>query len=113
MDEKDFDEMPDDLVVEFTDEEGNTYYYREEMIIPLEDKKFAVLVPIHLEDECGCGEEHCECGECSDENSDEDAFIARVDVEDGEEVYVDPTEEEFQAVMKAYEAILAEDDEEA
>ena len=48
-----------------------------------------------------------------DENSDEDAFIARVDVEDGEEVYVDPTEEEFQAVMKAYEAILAEDDEEA
>ena len=55
----------DDIVVVMTDEAGNEYYYREEMIIPVEDEKYALLVGIHDEDEehahtcgCGCG---CDC----------------------------------------------------
>ena len=35
-----------DVIVEMTDEEGNSYYYREEMIIPVGDDKFALLIGI-------------------------------------------------------------------
>ena len=40
-----------DVIVEMTDEEGNSYYYREEMIIPVGDDKFALLIGIHDEEE--------------------------------------------------------------
>ncbi|WP_315374955.1 DUF1292 domain-containing protein, partial [uncultured Selenomonas sp.] len=84
-----------DVIVEMTDEEGNSYYYREEMIIPVGDDKFALLIGIHDEEEeeehahsCGCG-----CGE-----HDEDVLIAKVIMgDDGEEEYVEPTDEEFDA----------------
>lgn len=33
----------DDPVVVMTDEEGNEYYYREEIVIPVGDKRFAVF----------------------------------------------------------------------
>ena len=80
-----------DVIVEMTDEEGNSYYYREEMIIPVGDDKFALLIGIHDEEEeeehahsCGCG-----CGE-----HDEDVLIAKVIMgDDGEEEYVEPTDE--------------------
>ena len=50
----------------------------------------------------------CDCG-CGDEN----VVIAKIVVdENGEEVYVDPTDEEFEAVQKAYDELM-EDDEEA
>ena len=46
------------------------------------------------------------------ENEDEaEAIIARVDEEDGEPVYVEPTEEEFEAASKAFEELAAEDEE--
>lgn len=97
-----------DVIVEMTDEEGNSYYYREEMIIPVGDDKFALLIGIHDEEEeeehahsCGCG-----CGE-----HDEDILIAKVVMgEDGEEEYIEPTDEEFDAVQRAYDALM--DDEE-
>lgn len=97
-----------DVIVEMTDEEGNSYYYREEMIIPVGDEKFALLIGIHDEEEeeehahsCGCG-----CGE-----HDEDVLIAKVVMgDDGEEEYVEPTDEEFDAVQRAYDALM--DDEE-
>ena len=97
-----------DVIVEMTDEEGNSYYYREEMIIPVGDDKFALLIGIHDEEEeeehahsCGCG-----CGE-----HDEDVLIAKVVMgEDGEEEYIEPTAEEFDAVQRAYDALM--DDEE-
>ena len=97
-----------DVIVEMTDEEGNSYYYREEMIIPVGDDKFALLIGIHDEEEeeehahsCGCG-----CGE-----HDEDVLIAKVIMgDDGEEEYVEPTDEEFDAVQRAYDALM--DDEE-
>ena len=98
-----------DVIVEMTDEEGNSYYYREEMIIPVGDDKFALLIGIHDEEEeeehahsCGCG-----CGE-----HDEDVLIAKVIMgDDGEEEYVEPTDEEFDAVQRAYDA-LRDDEEE-
>lgn len=105
VDEKDnLDEFEEEPVVVMTDEEGNEYYYREDMIIPIGDKKFAILVSI--DDECECGEAECEC-------EDIDVFIARIDTdENGEEVYVDPTDEEFEQVRDAYEDLLSEEDEE-
>ena len=97
MEDKEKDWLEEDVVVEMTDEEGNSYYYRQEMIIPVGGDKFALLVGIHDEEEehthsCGCG-----CGE-----HDEDVLIAKIVVdEDGEEEYVEPTDEEFDAVLQA------------
>jgi uncharacterized protein YrzB (UPF0473 family) len=107
--EKDDMEMEEEPVVVMTDEEGNEYYYREEVIIPVGEKKFAILVPISIdedEEECGCG-----CG-CEEEET--DVYIARIDIdENGEEIYVDPTDAEFDEVRQAYEDLLAEEDDEA
>jgi uncharacterized protein YrzB (UPF0473 family) len=106
--EKDDMEIDEEPVVVMTDEEGNEYYYHEEVIIPVGDKKFAILVPIDIDEE---EEEGCDCG-CEEEET--DVYIARIDIdENGEEIYVDPTDEEFDEVRKAYEELLAEEDDEA
>lgn len=109
FEKEDLDGMEEDAIVVISDEEGNEFYYREEMIIPVGDKSFAILVPLEMDDECECGEESdCDC--CGGE---EDAIIARIDVdENGEQIYIDPTDEEYEAVIKAYEEIMAEEDEE-
>ena len=102
--EKEVIDEQDELVVVMTDEEGNEFYYSEELIIPVGDKKFALLVGINEDEEHDCG---CDCG-CDDE----DVFIARIDLdENGEEVYVDPTDEEFEEVQKAYDELMAEEEE--
>lgn len=97
----------EDMIVVFTDEDGNELYYREDLVIEIEDKKFAVLVAIAPEGEegCGCESDDCEC--------EEDVYIARIEADEkGEETYVDPTDEEFEQVREAYEQILAEEGEE-
>ena len=79
------------------------------MIIPVGDDKFALLIGIHDEEEeeehahsCGCG-----CGE-----HDEDVLIAKVVMgDDGEEEYVEPTDEEFDAVQRAYDALMDDEEE--
>ena len=109
MSEKEILDEDADVIVEMTDEEGNSYYYREEMIIPVGDDKFALLIGIHDEEEeeehahsCGCG-----CGE-----HDEDVLIAKVVMgDDGEEEYVEPTDEEFDAVQRAYDALMDDEEE--
>lgn len=103
-------EVQDDgVVIEMEDEQGNKFYYEEEMIIPVGEEKFALLVGMHDEDE----EEHehgCGCG-CGDD--DEDVIIAKIVVNDeGEEEYVEPTDEEFEAVQKAYDALVEESEQE-
>ncbi len=100
----------DEPVVVMTDEEGNEYYYREDMIVPVGDKRFAILVPFDVDEEgCECSDDSCGCG-CGDET---DVFIARIDVdENGEEIYLDPTDEEFEQVRKAYEEMVFEDEDE-
>jgi uncharacterized protein YrzB (UPF0473 family) len=96
----------EDMIVVFTDDDGNEYYYREDLVIELEDnKKFAVLIGVtpEGEDGCGCDDDDCEC--------EGDVYIARIEAdENGEETYVDPTDEEFEMVREAYEEILAEEE---
>ena len=106
--EKEVLEEDEDVIIEMMDEDGNSYYYREEMIIPVGEDKFALLIGIHDEDEeeehahsCGCG-----CGE-----HDEDVLIAKiVRGESGEEEYIEPTDEEFDAVQRAYDALMDEEE---
>ena len=108
------DMLDEDIIVEMTDDEGNVYYYSEEMIIPVGEDRFAILVGIH-DDEDEDGEHHCHCGHCHDEDcdcEDEDVIIAKVILnEDGEEEYIEPTDEEFEAVQAAYEELMNEADE--
>ena len=106
----DGDNLNEDIIVEMTDAEGNVYYYAEEMIIPVGEDNFAILVGVPDEE----GEEHhCHCGECGDDcDCDEDVIIAKIVVnEDGEEEYIEPTDEEFEAVQKAYEELMYESEE--
>jgi len=90
----------DQVVVEMTDEDGNVYYYVEEMIIPVGDERFALLVSVEPT-ECECDDDDCDCGE------DFDSIIAKIIVdENGEDLYVEPTDEEFEAVEKAYNKLM-------
>ncbi|VBB06021.1 Hypothetical protein LUCI_1232 [Lucifera butyrica] len=108
FEKEDMEEFDDEPVVVMTDEEGNEYYYREDMVIPIGEKRYAILVPIDIEEDCDCGDEACDCG-CEDEI---DVYIARVDTdENGEEIYVDPTDEEFEQVRQAYEELMDEEEE--
>ena len=91
----------DDVIVVMTNEDGDEFYYREEMIIPIGEDRFAVLVTLNVS-----SEEDLENAEEGDE-----ATIAKIVMDDdGEEIYTDPTDEEFDAVRRAYE--LIEDEEE-
>lgn len=99
----DFD-MSESIVV-LTDDEGNEKYYREEVLFPVGEETFAVLVELQLDSE----------GEIVDvETEDEaDVFMAKVSVdEDGEETYIDPTDEEFEAALAAYDELFSEEDDE-
>lgn len=113
LDEEDFDGDCGDVIVEMTDEEGNSYFYTEQMIIPVGDDDFALLVEIKDHDHCEHHHEHddedgCDCG-CGCEDG--DVIIAKIvtDEETGEDIYVEPTDEEFEAVQKAYEALIDSD----
>jgi uncharacterized protein YrzB (UPF0473 family) len=109
IEKDDLEELDEELVVVMTDEEGNEYYYREEMIVPVGDKQYAILIPIEDSEE----EDDCECGAgCGCSEDEVDVYIARIDTdENGEEIYVDPTDEEFEEVRKAYEELMVEEDE--
>ena len=92
-------DVNDEVVVEFTDEEGNTYLYVEEMIIPVNGERFAVLVSVEPI-ECDCEDDDCD-------GEDFDCVIAKIVVnENGEDEYIEPTDEEFDAVQEAYEKMM-------
>ncbi|MBQ7453666.1 MAG: DUF1292 domain-containing protein [Selenomonadaceae bacterium] len=101
--EENFD---DDFLIEMTDAEGNVFYYVEEMIIPVDGENFALLVEVKDCDH----DENCDCGyDCGCD--DDDVVIAKVIVnEDGEEEYIEPTDEEFAKVQEAYEQLLDDDE---
>ena len=115
---EDFEEMiaegeegEENLIVEMTDEEGNVYLYEEEMIIPIDDQKFALLValPFETEEEGYHHHEHgCDCG-CEED----DVIIAKIVTnQDGEEEYIEPSDEEFEMVRNAYNDFFSEEFEE-
>ena len=107
-----------DVVIEMTDGEGNSYYYVEEMIIPVNGENFALLVAVEPGEEesehnhgetCDSGKHNhdgmCDCGE-----DDDSVIIAKIVVnENGEEEYIEPTDEEFEAVLEAYEQMMDEE----
>ena len=95
------DEMhDDDVIVVMTNEDGDERYYREEMIIPIGEERFAVLIALTVS-----SEEDLENAEEGDE-----ATIAKIVTDDsGEDIYTDPTDEEFEAVRRAYELMDEED----
>ena len=84
-------------VVEMTDDEGNIYLYTEELIIPLGEDRFAILVEATDED---------------DKSDDEpEVIIAKIVVdENGEDLYIEPTDEEFEKVQAAYDSLFDEDE---
>ena len=93
--ELEHDHIDEEEIVVITDEDGNEMYFREEMVIPVGEKSFAVLSALDADD-CGCEDEECHCH----------------DEEDGNEIYLGPTDEEFEEVKAAYEKLVAEWDEE-
>ncbi len=80
--------------LEFEDEEGNTQYFTEDLIINYNDQQFAVLVHVEPEDE-------------GHEGQDEPYMIlARLETnEEGIEEYVplDEDDDDFDAVVDIYE----------
>lgn len=99
-----------DVLIEMTDEDGNVFYYSEELIIPVDGVNFALLVEVKDEHEhgegCTCGGD-CDCG-CEDD----DVIIAKIVTgADGEDEYIEPTDEEFEKVRAAYEKLLDAEDE--
>ncbi|MDN0045876.1 MULTISPECIES: DUF1292 domain-containing protein [Megasphaera] len=88
------EEMEEVMVITITSPDGEEKDFQEVDAVEIDGKIFSLLLEI------------CE-------NEDEaEAIIARVDEEDGEPVYVEPTEEEFEAASKAFEELAAEDEEE-
>lgn len=89
----------ENIVVEFTDDEGNIFYYIEEMIIPVGDEKFAILIAADPEEHI-CEDENCDC-------DDENVLVAKIiENENGEDEYIEPTDEEFERFQIAYEKIM-------
>lgn len=112
------DAMEEEQIVIITDDDGNEVYFREEMVIPVGKKNFAILAEIELEDGgCECEDEACHCHEEHDHEADDDeeenVIIARMDFDENSEVvYLAPTDEEFEEVKAAYEKLMEEWDEE-
>lgn len=101
----------DEIIVVMTDDEGNEYYYVQELILEVQGDKYALLVPT-----CDDEEEQCHCHDHAhdhEEDNEDSAFFAKMVLdESGEETYVEPTDEEFEAVLAAYEALMDEEDSE-
>ena len=84
-------------VVEMVDDEGNVYLYTEEVIIPVDNKRFAILVEL-LEDE-------------PEDDYEPEVIIAKIILDDeGEDLYVEPTDEEFEKVQAAYDRLFDEEE---
>lgn len=87
----------EDVVVVIANEDGEESYYREETILTVGDDRFAVLVGL------SAGSEE----ELEDAEDEDEAIIAKIVTdENGEDMYVDPSDEEFEEVRKAYELLL-------
>ena len=109
MDEEQVED--DEVIVVMTDDDGNEYYYVQELILEVQGDKYALLVPTCEDEE---EEGNCHCHEHDHEDEDEDAaFFAKIVLdESGEETYIEPTDEEFDAVLAAYESLMdGEEDE--
>ena len=94
MSEEMNNELEEVIIVTATDDEGNEVNYQEVQRIDWDGKVFALLVEVPD-------------SENDADDDDGDAIVARVDMEDGEEVYA-PTDEEFDAANAAFDELFAE-----
>ena len=90
MSEEMNNELEEVIIVTATDDQGNEVEYQEVQRLDLDGKVFTLLVEVTEDEEGG------------------DAIIARVDQEDGEDVYVAPTDEEFDAANANFDELLDE-----
>jgi putative holliday junction resolvase len=90
-------EHGDDDVIVLTDEEGNEHEFSIVQVIKVDEKDYAILLPLHDEEE-----------------EEEAAVILRIDTDENEEdILVEiENEEEFERVAEAWEKLLDEEDEE-
>lgn len=95
MSEEMNNELEEVIIVTATDDDGNEVNYQEVQRIDIDGKVFALLVEVPDSEDDGA-------------DDDGDAIVARVDVEDGEEVYVAPTDEEFDAANAAFDELFSE-----
>ncbi|MFL0247830.1 DUF1292 domain-containing protein [Candidatus Clostridium stratigraminis] len=83
--------MEDKMIMSFLNEEGNKVDFEAVAEIYLENKKYLILAPVEAAEE-------------------DDAYVFRVDSEDGKEVYnIVDNDEEFLKVNKEYKRILYND----
>lgn len=95
------------ICVVLTDEQGNEHEFYQDMVITVDDKQFAVLVP--MEDCCCCEDDDCDCHEHDEEE--DTCVIARMDFdENGEAVYTAPTDEEYEAVAAKYDEMFEDEE---
>ena len=86
-------------VIEMTDDEGNVFLYTEEMIIELDGERYAILVELPDDEEDYGDDEEPE------------VIIAKIVVdENGEDLYIEPDEEEFERVQAAYDKLFDEEE---
>ena len=95
MSEEMNNELEEVIIVTATDDDGNEVNYQEVQRIDIDGKVFALLVEVPDSED-------------DEADDDGDAIVARVDVEDGEEVYVAPTDEEFDAANVAFDELFSE-----
>ena len=91
------DEFEDDgtIVVTFEGPNGEELYYAQEMLIETATGNFATMIGINVE---------------SGEEDEDDVIICKIiKDEDGEDLYIDPTEEEFELAKAKYEEICDEE----
>ena len=88
MSEEMNNELEEVIIVTATDDQGNEVEYQEVQRLDLDGKVFTLLVEVTEDEEGG------------------DAIIARVDQEDGEDVYDAPTDEEFDAANAKFDELL-------
>ncbi len=94
-------EMKTDLVI-LVDEEGNEHDFAVLDRFPVENNEYAILVPVLIDDE----EQ-----ETADLNMEDNAYIFRIDVDEGEETLVEVEDEiEWETVAAIWEERVQEID---
>ena len=99
----------EDAIIEIQGEDGNKYYFVEELVFPVGEDKYVSLVSIDGDEcDCCCEEEHIHDEECDCDEEDKVILAKIVKDENGEVEYINPTDEEFEIAQKAYEELMNE-----
>lgn len=95
-----------DFVV-FTDDDGNNFELDVIDYFEYENEEYAVLMDLAaLSEECGCGEEDCDCA------SEQDIYIMKVIVNGDMEEFMPADDDKMDALADIVEARLSKDSEE-